>query len=84
MVLLLASEYAFDVFLAAAEIVMILRVYAMYNRSKTILGLLLVFYVATIVLYAISSSIYNNPNTNLSSTHRPFLWKKRTSHLSPQ
>lgn len=55
---------------------MILRVYAMYNRSKIVLGLLLVFYVATIVLYSISASIYNNPDTDLTSMRRPLLWKK--------
>ncbi|KAI9570989.1 hypothetical protein HD554DRAFT_233238 [Boletus coccyginus] len=67
-VLFITSDYAFTVFLACADMVMILRVYAMYSRSKIVLGLLLVFYATTMILYSISSVLHNNPNTSFSMT----------------
>ncbi|KAF8549111.1 hypothetical protein OG21DRAFT_629999 [Imleria badia] len=66
-VLLLASVFAFILFLAAADLMMILRVYAMYRKSRIVLGLLLVLYAATVVLYFISAVHYNNLD-NLSMT----------------
>lgn len=57
---------------------MILRVYAMYNKSKPILGLLLVFYVSEVVLFSISEAYYNNPNTYLTGTHQQLLSRNRT------
>lgn len=63
---------------------MILRVYAMYSRSKTVLCVLLVFYVATIILYAASGGFYNNPDTYMSSKHHPHSWKNYTHFLSLQ
>lgn len=44
------------------QVVMILRVYAMYNRSRIILGVLLVMYIAELVMLFVSSSIYSDPN----------------------
>ncbi|KAF8452755.1 hypothetical protein L210DRAFT_2055698 [Boletus edulis BED1] len=41
--------------------VMILRVYAMYNRSKIILGVLFVMYVTETIILVITSSIYSDP-----------------------
>ena len=41
---------------------MILRVYAMYNKSRVVLGVLLVFYAATIIIYAVFEEFYRNPN----------------------
>jgi len=64
--LLLVSIWGFVLFLAAADIVMILRVYAMYNQSKVVLSVLLVFYVSTIILYFASAGYYNNPSTYLT------------------
>lgn len=61
---------------------MILRVYAMYNKSKIALGVLLVFWLATIVLYAISGIYYNDPNTYMTSACRPLL-SNILSSLSP-
>ena len=43
-------------------VAMILRVYAMYNRSRIILGVLLVMYTTEIVILFVSSSIYSDPN----------------------
>ena len=44
------------------EVVMIVRVYAMYNRSRIILGFLLMIYVTQVVILIVGSSIYSNPN----------------------
>ena len=41
---------------------MILRVYAMYNRSRIILGVLLVIYIAQVVIFVVTCSIYSDPN----------------------
>ena len=40
---------------------MLLRVYAMYNRSRIILGVLLVTYLTEVVIFIITYSIYSNP-----------------------
>ena len=40
---------------------MILRVYAMYNRSRTILGVLLVIYIAEVCVFIGASIIYSDP-----------------------
>lgn len=49
---------------------MILRVYALWNRSRTILGVLLVVYAAQTVLSVVIAAIYINPSTYLSGAHR--------------
>ena len=46
---------------------MILRVYAMWNRSKIILGVLLCLYVPQVIATLILTGIYDNPNTYFSS-----------------
>ncbi|KAF8553272.1 hypothetical protein OG21DRAFT_1267462 [Imleria badia] len=48
---------------------MILRVYAMYNKSRIVLGVLLALCAATIILVAISTAFYNNPDTYLTMTN---------------
>ena len=45
---------------------MILRVYAMWDCSKMILGVLLLIYVPEVVIACIFTGIYFNPNTYLS------------------
>lgn len=47
---------------------MILRVYAMWNRSRTILYVLLFIFVLQIVTTVVFVGIYNNPNTYFSGT----------------
>lgn len=42
-------------------VVMILRVYAMYSRSQTILGILLVIYIVEIIIIIIAAAIYSQP-----------------------
>ena len=50
-------------------VMMILRVYAMYNRSRIILGVLLVMYVAEVAIFIVTSSIYSDPNYGAASTY---------------
>ncbi|KAF8838728.1 hypothetical protein BDN67DRAFT_971130 [Paxillus ammoniavirescens] len=50
MVTYLIQSWAFVLFLGASDFLMILRIYAMYNRSKTILSILLVIYIPTMAL----------------------------------
>ncbi|KAF9232814.1 hypothetical protein BU15DRAFT_67131 [Melanogaster broomeanus] len=66
-VLSLAGNWAFLVFLAIADFLMILRVYAMYNRSRMVLNILFVTYIPTIVLL-VYGTVEQNPKTNLSVT----------------
>ncbi|KAF8558532.1 hypothetical protein OG21DRAFT_1481241 [Imleria badia] len=47
---------------ALSSLVMILRVYAIYNRSRIILGVLLVMYIPEVVMIIVSSGIYSDPN----------------------
>lgn len=44
-------------------VVMILRVYAMWNRSNRILSVLLFIYVPQVIISFIFAGIYYNPNT---------------------
>jgi len=57
-------------FIAAADLVMILRLYAMWNQSKGILYFLLFIYVPQFVLSFVFAGIYFSPslNSNLSVT----------------
>ena len=43
-------------------VMMILRVYAMYNRSRTILGVLLVIYTIQAIIFVVTCSIYSDSN----------------------
>lgn len=45
---------------------MILHVYAMWNRSKIILGVLLFIYVPQVLVNVIWELVYANPSTTLS------------------
>jgi len=56
------------ILLAAADLVMILRVYAMWNQSKRILYILLVIYVPQVIFSFVLVGINGNPNTYLSVT----------------
>jgi len=55
------SLWSIFIFVCAADIVMILRIWAMYNRSKIILGILLTTYLGEVVLSAIASVVYSSP-----------------------
>ncbi|KAF8126825.1 hypothetical protein EV363DRAFT_1585801 [Boletus edulis] len=52
-------------FTVAADLVMIFRAYALYNQSRTILGVLLFIYAAEIVVSTISAVIYSWPESTL-------------------
>ena len=54
--------------LSSVTVMMILRVYAMWNRSKMILGILLCIYVPQTITGFIFAGIYSNPNTYFSGT----------------
>ena len=60
---------------------MILRVRAMYEGSRIVLGVLLLLYVPMIFLVAISTGIYNNPTTYLSGVCRP-IYCRNCPHAS--
>ncbi|KAF8547884.1 hypothetical protein OG21DRAFT_837284 [Imleria badia] len=51
------------IFLNAADLVMILCVYAMWNRSKSILYILLFIYVPQVIVSFIYTGAVDNPNT---------------------
>jgi len=54
-------DWSSVIFWAGAELAMTLRVYAIYNRSRIVLGGLLVMYIAEVVILIVSSSIYSDP-----------------------
>lgn len=49
---------------------MVLRVYAMWNRSRIILGILFFIYVPTVVVSFVWNGIYDNPNETFSGMFR--------------
>ncbi|KAF8559778.1 hypothetical protein OG21DRAFT_1503006 [Imleria badia] len=62
------GDWGYMVFLAAADIVMILRVSAMWNRSRIILGILLFIYVSQMIITIIWDAVYTYPGTTLAVT----------------
>jgi hypothetical protein len=56
------------IFFAAADLVMILRVYAMWNQSKRVFYILLFMYVAQVILSFVARDIYSPNTTYLSVT----------------
>jgi len=60
-VLGIISQWTFFTYICAADLVMILRVWAMYDRSKIILGILLTSYLGEIVPSTVASIVYSNP-----------------------
>ncbi|KAH0836814.1 hypothetical protein J3R83DRAFT_8579, partial [Lanmaoa asiatica] len=59
--------------LISITVVMILRVYAMWNRSKWILWVLLFIHVSQVIVSSLFAGIYYNPNTYISVTVDRFL-----------
>jgi len=57
----ISSLWALFVYICAADLVMILRVWAMYNRSNIVLGILLTSYLWEIVASAAQSILDSNP-----------------------
>ncbi|KAF8548764.1 hypothetical protein OG21DRAFT_1500821 [Imleria badia] len=62
------GDWGYMLFLAAADIVMILRVSAMWNQSKIIWGILLFIYVPQMIITIIWDAVYTNPGTTLAVT----------------
>jgi len=67
-VILLVAVWIEEIFLAVADLMMILRVYAMWNQSKQILYPLLFIYVLQVIVAFTVTAIYDNPNTYLQVT----------------
>ena len=63
-------------------VVMILRVYAMWHQSKSILYSLLFIFVLQIIVSLVFAGIYYNPNTHFSGVSQASLWTKLESHAS--
>ncbi|KAF9232818.1 hypothetical protein BU15DRAFT_67136 [Melanogaster broomeanus] len=63
-VLYQVSNWSGIFFFAAVHLVLLLRVYAMYNRSRTILCILLVIYIPTVVLSFVTA--FYKPRIDLS------------------
>ncbi|KAF8126623.1 hypothetical protein EV363DRAFT_1174062 [Boletus edulis] len=54
--------WQYVIFLAATDMVMVVRVYAMWNQSKWILGVLLFIYVSQVVSSLVMTGIISNPS----------------------
>jgi len=67
-VLYVIQMWAITLYVFAADLVMILRLWAMYNRSKIILGIVLTSYLGEIVVSTIASIIYSMPYRNIIVT----------------
>jgi len=57
-----SSNWAFTAFAAASSLLMVLRIYAMWNRSKVILSILLPCYTAGTIFELIYTSFFVNPD----------------------
>ncbi|KAF8439990.1 hypothetical protein L210DRAFT_2194096 [Boletus edulis BED1] len=62
------NVWLIPVFLAAADLVMIVRVYAIWNRSKRILVALLLLFVAQVILSFVYAGFHSNTSSYLSVT----------------
>jgi len=62
----LVSFWDFAIFLATADLLMILRIYAMWNQTKWIFYSLLFIYVPQAIVSFVFTGVYNDPNKYLS------------------
>ncbi|KAF8452766.1 hypothetical protein L210DRAFT_3499625 [Boletus edulis BED1] len=62
------ARWSYVIFWVGADMAMILRVYAIYDRSRIILGALLVMYIAQLVIFFIGASIYSDSKYSTVST----------------
>jgi len=58
-----SAQWAYMVFISASDLLMVLRVYALWNRSKIILSILLVFYTAQVAMQLVGTALWGNPYT---------------------
>ncbi|KAF9233808.1 hypothetical protein BU15DRAFT_79731 [Melanogaster broomeanus] len=63
---LLFEIWGATIFGIVVHLVFMLRVYAMYNRSRIVLGILLCVYIPTTISQLVLLGIINNPKTHLS------------------
>ncbi|KIJ64954.1 hypothetical protein HYDPIDRAFT_28298 [Hydnomerulius pinastri MD-312] len=63
--LYLFEIWGYVIFLCISDFVMILRVYAMYNRSKLTLGIILGLYIPAVIAVFVCTAVYFNPETHL-------------------
>ncbi|KAN0082464.1 hypothetical protein V8E55_008259 [Tylopilus felleus] len=66
--LYLVAVWEGPIFFAAVDLIMILRVYAMWNQSKKILYFLLFIYVPHVITSFVLTGIFDDPNTYTPST----------------
>ncbi|KIJ64682.1 hypothetical protein HYDPIDRAFT_28053 [Hydnomerulius pinastri MD-312] len=57
------GEFAFYL---ATNLVMTLRVYAMHQQSRVVLGVILTVYIPAIIIYFVGNVLFDNPKTSLS------------------
>jgi len=57
-------QWAYVVFISAADLVIILRVYALWNRSKIILAVLLFCYMIQVIIQLVVTAVFDNPHTD--------------------
>ncbi|KAF8428909.1 hypothetical protein L210DRAFT_3563686 [Boletus edulis BED1] len=67
-VVYLLTSWTFVLFFCATDLVMILRVYTLWKRSKAILYILLFIFLVKTIIDIVFTGIYVNPNTHLSVT----------------
>jgi len=56
------------VFICISDLFMVLRVYAMWNRSKTIISILLLAYSVQVILQVVVVAVFSNPYTDATVT----------------
>jgi len=66
--LIVIGDWGYMVFLAAADLVMILRVYALWGHNKVVLAILMFIWVAQVVISGLWEILYFGPGRTLSAT----------------
>jgi len=59
--LVYSRDWALTVFICASDLFLVLRVYAMWNRSKIILSILLLGYTVQVILQVVLCAVFHNP-----------------------
>ncbi|KAF8548556.1 hypothetical protein OG21DRAFT_1489305 [Imleria badia] len=67
-IIYIIAVWTFILFLGAADLAMILRVWAMYNRSKLILRILLILFSLEIIFGVLAAAIYSFPRDLSAAT----------------
>jgi len=85
-VLFTIGDWGYYLFLAAADLVMILRVYALWGHNKVVLGILLFIYVPQILVTVVWECLYYIPGRDLAvsvSNVLNFKFCTFTSNVTP-